>query len=159
MCRSREEIISHDITCQELIDFIEQQKELIKQGKNGKIHFELLQARASLEERVARIQLREDMMMQFEKADTKRNGLDKKINGALTNIEACQKGLDKHLIDCDANPTLKRIFIEKPFKTIGIVLGLTTTFAIGFFFTAHALMFGTGFDIIFQKFLENIMGQ
>ena len=52
----------------------------------------------------------------------------------------------------------KKIFVEKPLKTLAIILGLTTTFATAFFFISHALMFGTGFDILFQKFLGNIFG-
>jgi len=159
MCRTREDIIASDITCQELCDFIDKSREAVKQGKNGSIHFELLQARASLEERVARIQMQEDMMKQFGKADDKRNIIDKKVDGAFENITKCQEGLDAHLDDCKANPNLRKVFVEKPIKTFLAIIGIVTGYATAFFFIAHALMFGTGFDVIFQKFLENIMGQ
>ena len=93
MCRTRQEIIDTDTTLQDLILFIKQYEEELSKGKNGKIHFELAQARASLDTRIAQIQSTENMMEKFEEAGDKRTEIRTELNSKLDTCESNMKDL------------------------------------------------------------------
>lgn len=162
MCRTRQQIIDTDPTLQDLCLFIKQFEEKLSAGKNGKIHFELAQARASLDTRIAQIQDSENTMEKFDEADNKREKiktvLKEQLETCETNLTKLDTKLDKHLIDHTKFPPLKQAIADKPFKTLGWLFGIIISTYTFLFFASHVLLYGTGFDVMLEKFIEGLFG-
>lgn len=162
MCRTREEIIQSEPTLQDLCIFIEQQEEALKKDKNGKIHFELAQARATVDTRIAQIQDNEDIHNKLDKAHEQSiimmNRVAERFDENEKNFSELDDKINKHLKECELNPTLKAEIAKKPFKTLGWLFGIIITTYTVLFFLSHILLYGTGFDVLLQKFIENLFG-
>jgi len=144
MCRTRQEVIDSDPTLQDLCIIIDKYEKALAEGKNSTIHFELAQTRISLDTRIAQIQDREDIFIRFDDATTTITELNGKI--------------DIHIKDWVDHPSLLKSMEQKHGKTLIKVIGLILSIYTLLFFTYHAIMYGTGFDIMFQEFLKNIAG-
>ena len=162
MCRTRKEIIDNDPTLQDLVLFIKQYEEDLSNGKNGRIHFELAQARASLDTRIAQIQGDEDMMEKFSDADTKRTEMHTELSDKLstceTNLTQVKTKLDSHLDDHKAFPPLKKAIALAPLKTLGWLFGIIISTYTLLFFLSHILLYSTGFDVLLQSWIEGLFG-
>jgi len=150
MCRTREEIIQTDPTLQDLCIFIEQQEEKLRQGKNGNTHFELAQARISLDTRIAQIQDREDTNEKLDEVEKKRADNHKKL-------EEIDTKLDLHIKDYTDHPSLRKAIAKEPLKTLLGLSGVIVTAYTVLWFVSTALVTGTGFDVLFKTFIEGIL--
>ena len=162
MCRTREEIIKEEPTLQDLCLFIEQQEKRLVEGKNGRIHFELAQARAALDTRIAQIQDSEDINEKLDLAQEKSVEMMKKV---VTRFDENEKNLGKlegvveaHIKECDETPHLRAAIARKPLKTLTWLFGIIVTTYTVLFFLSHILLYGTGFDAMLQTFIENLFG-
>lgn len=162
MCRTRQEIIDTDTTLQDLVLFIKQYEEELSKGKNGKIHFELAQARASLDTRIAQIQSTEDVMEKFEEAGNKREEIHTELDGKLTicedNLKCLKDSFDLHVEEHKLYPPLKKEIAIKPGRTLTSLLGLIITVYTVLFFLSHILLYSTGFDVLLSIWVKNIFG-
>jgi len=162
MCRTRQEIIDTDPTLQDLILFIKQYEEELSKGKNGKIHFELAQARASLDTRIAQIQSTEDMMEKFKEAKDKRAEIQTELTCKLDickgNLKDLKNSFSTHLDEHKLHPVLKKEIAIKPGKTLLAIFGIIIGTYTALFFLSHILLYSTGFDAMLQAWLEGLFG-
>jgi len=162
MCRKREEIIATDTTLQDLQLFIKQYEAELLKGDNGKIHFELAQARAALDTRISQIQTNEDVMERFELASEARNDVKTELTEKLSicedNICSIANKLDAHITDYKAFPPLKKEISISPIKTLGGLLGLIISLYTILFFLSHTILYATGFDVMFLAWVKNLFG-
>jgi len=162
MCRTRKEIIETDTTLQDLSISIKLYEEELAKGENGHTHFELAQARASLDTRISQIQGEENMMEKFVEASDKREEMHTELSGKLgiceTNLKKVEGALKTHLDDHKAFPPLKKAIALAPFKTLGwlgTIILATYTFL---FFLSHILLYSTGFDVMLETWITNLFG-
>jgi hypothetical protein len=162
MCRTREEIINSDPTLQDLIIFIEQKEDALLEGKNGHIHFELAQARASLDTRIAQVQDREDIHEKMDKSHKHSLLMMEKVSTRFDenekNVCDLNDKVQTHLDECEKNPSLKSAIADAPFKTLGWLAGIILGGYTFLFFLSHILLYGTGFDVLLEEFIKNLFG-